>query len=194
VSAPRLVVEAHGAVCRASDEEASSMTCLRVVCALLALAYLALLPVAAQDKAGPEQAYLQHFVGEWEATASFGGGTSKGVEKNRLEGGLWLISDFTGEFGGQKFTGHGVQGYDKNKKKFVGIWVDSMEPSIMHYEGTLDSSGKVLTTIGEGTMEGQPTKMKMVTEITDKDTHVFKMFMDVNAKEPQMTITYKRKK
>jgi hypothetical protein len=69
-----------------------------------------------------------------------------------------------------------------------------MESGIMHTEGTLDSSGKVLTEIGEGMSMGQKTKHKMVTELKDKDTIVFKMYMTETDKEPMMTITYKRKK
>src|SRR5262245_22821058 len=48
---------------------------------------------------------------------------SKGVEVNRMLGGLWLISDFKGDMMGQPFLGHGVTGYDPKKKKYTGVWV-----------------------------------------------------------------------
>jgi len=51
---------------------------------------------------------------------------STGVETNTLVGGLWLVSDFQGRWGSQPFHGHGTFGYDTSKKKYVGIWVDSM--------------------------------------------------------------------
>ena len=45
---------------------------------------------------------------------------SKGVEVDKLmPGGLWLMNDFEGEFGGMAFHGHGVNGYDTQKKKYV---------------------------------------------------------------------------
>lgn len=42
-------------------------------------------------------------------------------------GGLWLVSDFHGEFGGQKFSGHGIDGYDPGEEKVrrhLGRFVD----------------------------------------------------------------------
>jgi hypothetical protein len=162
--------------------------------ALLCVLALFALTASAQDKVSPEKAYLKALVGEWDADVEFGGGKSKGSQSSRMLGDLWMLADFKSDFGGQAFSGHSVSGYDQNKKKFVGIWVDTMESGIMHTEGTLDSSGKVLTEIGEGMSMGQKTKHKMVTELKDKDTIVFKMYMTETDKEPMMTITYKRKK
>jgi len=171
------------------------MNCIRIVVALSVLGCGVAGLVTADEKAGPEQAFLQNLVGEWDAVVNFGGGESKAVEKSRLEGGVWLISDFHGEFGGQKFVGHGVKGYDTNKKKFAGVWVDTMSASMMTVEGKLDGAGKVLTEVAEAIgMDGKPNKMKMTTEIVDKDTHVFKMYDTPDAAQPSMTITYKRKK
>jgi hypothetical protein len=144
----------------------------------------------AQDKPTPEKAFLEHFVGNWDAAIKMMGMESKGTETCRLEGGMWLISDFKGEFGGQKFAGHDIMGFDTTKKKFTGVWADTMGPSLTPYEGSLDASGKVLTAI----MESGGQKMKNVTKIVDKDTTVFQMFSPDTAAEPMMTITYKRKK
>ena len=74
--------------------------------------------------------------GTWDATVkSYNSGpdaepsVSKGTEVNTLmHGGLWLLSKFEGDFGGEKFEGRGQFGYDPIKKKYVGTWIDSMSP------------------------------------------------------------------
>jgi hypothetical protein len=49
--------------------------------------------------------------------------SSRGVIVNRLVcGGLWLVSEFHNETTG--FDGHGIFGYDVQKKKYVGTWID----------------------------------------------------------------------
>jgi hypothetical protein len=150
-------------------------------------------------KPGPEHDFLKKMVGTWDATVKFSGGESKATATYKMDlGGLWLVTDFLGEFGGQKFQGKGLDGYDPIKKKYVSVWVDSMAASPMVSEGTLDKQGKVLTMIGEGPgMDGKPAKFKMVTEHKDEDTMIFSMSgVDKNGKEDQsmMTITYKRRK
>ena len=68
----------------------------------------------------------------------------KAVEKNRLlEGGLWIISDYVAELGSMKFEGHGIIGYNPEKKRYVGTWVDNMTPMISPMEGTYDVEKKV---------------------------------------------------
>jgi Protein of unknown function (DUF1579) len=109
-------------------------------------------------------------------------------------GGLWLTGTFEGEFAGMKFSGRGLDSYDAMKKKYIGIWVDSMSTSPMVSEGTYDKEKKTLTMTGEGPgPDGKPTKHTMVTEYKDDDTMVMNMSMG-DAKEPMFTITFKRKK
>ena len=108
----------------------------------------------AQDSApSPEHKILAMEEGVWDAeiTMTIPGqdskdaAKSKGVETNRLLGGKWLISDFKGEFFGSSFEGHGVNGYDAKKGKYVGTWVDSMSQHIDLMEGTYDEKTKTLT-------------------------------------------------
>jgi hypothetical protein len=149
-------------------------------------------------KPGPEHAHLKKLEGTWEATVHFMGGESKGTMTYKMDlGGLWLLADYQGEFGGQKFQGKGLDSYDAGKKKYVSVWVDSMSTTPMLSEGTFDKSGKVLTMIGEGPgMDGKMTKYKSVSEMKDDDTMVFTMSAPGQDGKDQtmMTITYKRKK
>src|SRR5436305_7189836 len=47
------------------------------------------------------------------------------------------------------FKGHGMEGYDNVKKKFVGTWMDNMGTSMMMSEGTYDPATKSLSYTAE---------------------------------------------
>jgi len=147
---------------------------------------------------GPEHVKLKQLEGTWDATMNFGGQESKATVTYKMElGGFWLTSNFEGEFAGQKFQGRGLDGYDPAKKKYIGVWVDSMSTSPVVSEGTFDKDGKVLTMTGEGPgPDGKPVRYKMTTEHKDKDTQIFTMFAPgPDGNEATMfTVTYKRRK
>lgn len=171
------------------------MTTLRWFCA----AALALTTSAsfAQDfpKPGPEHDVLKKLVGTWDATMKFAGGESKGVMTYKMDlGGLWLLSSFEGEFGGQKFAGKGFDSFDPAKKKYVGVWVDNMVTTPLVLEGTFDAAKKAMTMTGDSTgPDGKPTKFKSVTTFRDDDNVTFDMYMG-DEKAPSFSIIYKRKK
>jgi Protein of unknown function (DUF1579) len=148
-------------------------------------------------KPGPEHERLKQLEGIWDANANFGGMEMKGTMTYKMDlGGLWLVGDFEGDMGGRKFRGKGLDSYDPNKKKYVGIWCDSMSCSPMVTEGTYDPEKKTTTMMGEGPgPDGKPARYKMTTEEKDKDTILFTMNMiDKDGKDQQMgMITYKRK-
>jgi Protein of unknown function (DUF1579) len=171
---------------------------MRRICAIAVAGLVAVPAARAQEfppKPGPEHELLKKMEGTWEATTKAGGMESKGTMTYKMAlGGLWLMSKFEGEFAGQKFEGHGMDTYDTMKKKFVGIWADSMSTSPLVMEGTYDKAKKTQTMTGEGPgMDGKPARYKTVTEMKDDDNMVFHLYMG-DAKEPMMTITYKRKK
>jgi hypothetical protein len=123
---------------------------------------------------------------------------SKGVEVNKVVcNGLWLTSDFKSTMLGQPFLGHGLYGYDTAKKRYTGVWVDSMGTSVSTMEGSFDAAGNVFTmTLESPTPDGKTARFKMVTEFKDDASHLFTMSMlDDGGKETKMmTIDYKRKK
>jgi hypothetical protein len=149
-------------------------------------------------KPGPEHEQLKKLEGAWEASVSFAGGSSKGTMTYKMGiGGLWLRSSFKGDFGGMPFEGTGLDTYDPAKKKYIGVWVDSMVTTPLIMEGTYDKDAKTLTMIGEGPgMDGKPAKLKTVTEMKDDDNMVFTMSAPDKdgAYQTMMTITYIRKK
>ena len=173
------------------------MTTLRWSCAAALAVALAAPATQAQEfpKPGPEHEVLKKLEGTWDATMKFGGAESKGTMTYKMDlGGLWLVSSFEGEFAGMKFSGKGLDTYDAAKKKYVGVWFDSMSTTPMLMEGDYDKSRKALTMIGDGPgPDGKPTKWKSVTEMPDNDNMTFHMYMG-DGKEPMFTIVYKRRK
>jgi Protein of unknown function (DUF1579) len=165
---------------------------------LAAIAVIAVGPVArAQEpaKPGPEHELLKKWEGTWDSTMKMAGGESKGVTKYKMDlGGQWLISKFEGKLGDADFSGMGHDSYDAAKKKYVGIWIDSMSASPMIFEGTFDKEKKTLTMSGEGPgPDGKSAKYKYTSVWKDDDTVDYTMYMG-DAKEPLFTIAYKRKK
>jgi hypothetical protein len=144
--------------------------------------------------------HMKQCAGTWDATVHMGPTeTSKGTETIRIIGdGLWLVSDFESVMAGAPFMGHGITGFDPTKKKYVGVWVDSMSPHAMHMEGTMDATGKKLTMIGEAPDHetGKMIKHTMTETYVDADTREFVMSMpgpDGKAMDV-MKIVYKRRK
>jgi hypothetical protein len=103
-----------------------------------------------------EHEWLKQFLGEWESEAESvavpGMPAMKctGAMKTRALGGYWIISDVTTEMMGTKVEAVQTIGYDPEKKKYVGTWVDSMFNHMWKYEGSVDETGKILTLEAEG--------------------------------------------
>jgi hypothetical protein len=149
---------------------------------------------------GPEHAHLQKMVGKWKATNKMMMG--EGAAPMVCEGTEDVMSICNGMFisttyksgAPMPFEGHGVEGYDTHKKKYVGTWVDTMGSAVYSYEGTMDAKGVMTYTMtGPDPATGQPTTSTMVCEMKDNNTRTMKMFMGTDTKAaPMMEITYTR--
>jgi hypothetical protein len=162
-----------------------------VITMLGATAFAAATFVLAQDpppmpQPTKEHEWLKQFLGEWESEveAFMEPGKPpmkhKGTEVCRAIGGLWVVGEGKGEMGGMTFSHLLTLGYDPEKKKYIGTWIDSMMNYMWKYEGTVDAAGKVLTLETEGPSmkkPGQMAKYKDVTEFKDKDHRVFSSSM-----------------
>ncbi len=150
-----------------------------------------------QPKPGPEHEYFKQFEGVWDAIVHEKNGTSKGTMMWKVGlRGLWLLEHFKSEDGGASFEGHGGSTYDPAKKKYVGVWIDSMSTSPMTFEGTYDKAKKKMTSVSKiDGPDGKPMKMTMRSQMTDNDNITFTM----SAPGPDgkdfemMKITYKRR-
>ncbi len=177
--------------------------------AVLSFAVLIAPRLGAQDQALPKPAkaheWLKQLVGEWvvESEASMGPGTDpikvKGTEKCRMLGDFWLIADGTAEAPGMSMKSVFTLGYNGDKKKYVGTWIDSMTDHLWTYEGTLDDAGNVLTMNTEGPdmmNPGKTAKFREVITIKGPDEKAFSSSM-LGADGKWLTFvksTYKRKK
>ncbi len=152
-----------------------------------------------------EHQWLQQFVGEWTTEAEMTMGPdqvfrSTGSESVRAVGGHWVVSDITGDSPMGPMHGVMTLGFDPEKDKFIGTWIDSMTSHLWVYEGTLDSTGKVLTlsTVGPDMMDPTPGKTanyRDVIEIKNPNTRVLtSSAQDANGEWQTFgTITFSRK-
>lgn len=151
-----------------------------------------------------EHEWLKQLEGEWEANVKMIHEPGKdpmetsGSERVRMVGGFWAVSENRGEMMGMPFIGMMALGYDPQKKKYVGGWIDSAQPTMWQYEGTVDDSGKVLTLDTEGPCPmqgGKIVKAQETLEIKGPDHKVFTSKMDFNGTmQTMMTVDYRRKK
>ena len=149
----------------------------------------------APQSPGKEHEELKALEGVWDAAMKMADGSEVKAEsefKMTCEG-MWLASDFRGEFGEVKFHGKGLDGYDSAKKQYVSIWVDSMSGSPMVMTGKKD--GKVTTMTGAGPGPAGDTKYKTISTQDSSDKMSFQMFTTSDGKDVEvMSITYTRRK
>jgi Protein of unknown function (DUF1579) len=93
-----------------------------------------------------------------------------------------------------EFKGHGTDGYDNAKQKFVGTWVDNMGTGIMMSEGTYDPATKTFNYTSEYQMApGMKEQIRQVIKLTDKDHMVFEWYENRGGSDVKtMEIDYTR--
>ena len=153
------------------------------------LAFLAILPLAAQEpqppKPTPHHEAMKALEGTWDATFKVFGEPGKppmegkGVEVNtRILGGFWLQSEVTADMGGMPFQGRGLFGYDTMAKKHVGTWVDSTGSWPANSRGTCkDHCREVTVTFDGWGMDGKPVTFKEVCIQKDDDHRTMAMYV-----------------
>lgn len=124
---------------------------------------------------GKEHAWLQQFVGEWDAEAQCfmnpdgPPAINRGVEKIRSIGGFWIVAEMTSDMGGQPFSFLQTLGFDPLSGKFVGTWVDSMTGYLWKYVGTLDEARTTLSFDTEGPCPmAKPGELKKFREVIQR--------------------------
>ncbi len=125
-----------------------------------------------------EHQWLEQFVGEWESESESAAEPGKpamkckGTMSSRMLGGFWVVSESQTNMMGTAVTAIQTIGYDPQKKKYVGTWVDSMMNHMWRYEGSVDSTGKTLTLEAEGPNfldAGKTAKFRDSYEFKSKD-------------------------
>ncbi len=152
----------------------------------------------------PEHKAMAREEGTWKAESKFWltpetePMVSEATESNKMFGELWLLSKYEGNVMGMPFKGMGTMGYDPVKKKYVGTWVDTMNPHMQTMEGEYDVETHTLTMYSTGidVMTGEEKTSKLVSRYLDNDNKVFEMHALVPGETDQywkqMEVTYKR--
>ena len=159
--------------------------------------------IAAQDgelpKPTPQHEMLAKKVGTWNTTMSVPGEPdTKGTCTSKMLGGFWLVEDLEAEIMNMPYHGHGLTGYDPEKKKFIGAWVDSMTPSMMTFEGEYDEKTKTLTyeVPGKNPMTGETHVEKHETKFISDDEYTFRMLWpgENDTMQEILKVRYERQK
>lgn len=152
-----------------------------------------------------EHGWLQQLVGEWESQSEMVAAPGqpaekcKGNETVRSIGGFWTVAEMKGNMpGGISMTGIMTLGFDPQKKKYIGTWIDSTNSHMWSYVGTLDPTGKILALDTEGpdmTTPGKTAKYRDTIELKSKDERTLtSSTQDKDGKWTSfMTVTYRRK-
>jgi hypothetical protein len=144
------------------------MKCSFALCSVFIIALSSL--VSAQEmpempKPQKEHEFLKKFVGEWESVGkgTMGEGQPEmecnGTFSTRMLGEFWMISEGKGDAMGSPMETVMQLGFDTEKGKYVGTWIDSVFNHMWHYEGTAE--GDTLTLYAEGPNMMEPGKMAM---------------------------------
>jgi hypothetical protein len=151
-----------------------------------------------------EHMWLRQLTGDWTADVEMfmdpakPPETSQGTESVRKIGGFWVVADYSGTMMGAPFSGMFTLGYDPEAKKYISTWIDSMGSHLWRSEGTMDSSGKILTMEGEGPCPNAPGKMatfRDTIELKSDDQRVLTSEMQDESGKwvTGMIINYQRK-
>jgi hypothetical protein len=183
------------------------MSRVRIIVA--ALFCMSVVAIAQDDKKMPsfqptkEHQALKQFDGEWEFTSkcTMPGQEAmegKGTESVRMTyGGFWADIESKGVMAGKDWSGRGLVGWDPLKKKYCGVWVDSMTPYLYKFLGESDATGKTWTfkTHGVDPKTNKESTEKMVWEFKDQDHRTMKFYTkDESGKEIMVSeCTYTRK-
>jgi hypothetical protein len=167
------------------------------------------LPCTAQGvpelpKPEKEHQWLDRLVGEWDTEAEIHMMPgqpplkTKGTETTRKIGNFWTIAEVRSEFMDQPFNAVLTLGYEAERKKYVGTWVDSMMPYLWNYTGDVDPTGNILTLETRGPCPKRPGELsnfKEVIELKGDDQRVFTSSMqeEDGSWTKLMTVNYRRK-
>lgn len=149
--------------------------------------------------------WLLQLVGEWDSDTEIvmqpgqPPVTARGTESVRSIGGFWTVCEVRSTILDQPITGIMTLGYNPEKKKYIGTWVDSVSHHLWQYEGSLDEAGRVLTLEAEGPAllgPGATARYRDSFEIKSEDHKVFTSSIEVEPGKWHtfMTVNYHRKK
>jgi len=110
-------------------------------------------------------------------------------------GELWTTSRFETTFMGMPFTGASTYGFDPNKKKYVGTWIDSTSTSLTTMEGVYNEELKAVVMEYEAfdPPSGKSKKMRSEMALTEDGYSMTFFDMDSGDAVKQMHMAVRRK-
>ena len=160
---------------------------------------------------GPQHAFLQRFVGEWDvvmkvyfngpdgpAAESTGTSTFESVLDGRFVQERSSIDFAMPGSPPMKLDGMGLRGYDNHRNLYTGTWADNLNSHILFFSGTPSEDGRTLTMYGEMDEPGLAMTgrhVQYITTLTDED-HISLTINDL-AVSPEYTViemSYTRRK
>ena len=135
---------------------------------------------------GDHHKHLEALVGSWSAQVSHWMAPGAPPQESTgsctyawVMGGRYLKQEFQSSFQGMPFEGYGLTGYDNFKKKYVGVWTDSMSTTMLWFEGIpVDKTGDIMVSYGpmDEYLTGEHDKtVKYTTKKINKDKFVFEI-------------------
>ena len=132
----------------------------------------------------PEHEVLKGMEGTWDCEAKFwmepgedptiGHGTS---ENQLIMGGRYVTQHFVmPDFMGMDFEGMGAIGYDKQKEKFVNVWIDNMSTGMMIMTGEWDKDSHTMTWVGTAATPMGESEMKHIIKDVNEDKTVMEFW------------------
>jgi hypothetical protein len=106
-----------------------------------------------------EHRRLEELVGDWTVHCewfmdpSAPPATSTARESVTMFGPFHVVCEFDCDLFGTPFRGRSTTSYDPRRACYVGTWVDTMNPTAWHFEGTCDPEDR-LVMYGEGPTPG----------------------------------------
>lgn len=164
------------------------------------LAAAAVLPIVQDMKVLPpmaEHKMLLESAGDWEGSVVHIApdkteSTAQARERIEPIGPYWTQSRFESDFMGSPYLGTGVMGYDPEKKKFIGTWVDNMSSYFALMEGKMEGDKLVMRWQAPDLTSGKLVPHRSeTTHAADTVTTTF--FVGDGAGTKNMVITMKRK-
>jgi len=151
---------------------------------------------------GPEHRALDAFVGTWNATVSSWWDPSAPPEVSTgtmtnswILDGHHLEQRYSGNMGGQPFSGIGTWGFDVAAGEYHGTWQDSMSTALMVSHGSRSKDGKTFDMVGTNTdpMTGKRARAEEQIVIESPNRHTMTMWeMKGGERVKTMQIVYER--
>ncbi|MEO1615720.1 MAG: DUF1579 domain-containing protein [Planctomycetota bacterium] len=151
---------------------------------------------------GPPHEQFKRLVGKWTTVSEEYQSNPDNPPKSEgtaefelIMGGRYLKTNYAASFSGMPMEGMGIQGYDNQQKKYVGMWIDNFGTGILTSTGTYEVASNTLTELAKGSGPMGPIKMKMVTKYESKDKFTLSIYTikDDGSSKLDMVITHTRK-